>query len=88
MLRREISSERVLILSPREKKFLRRLAKGKTDEQIAVEIGGTEQQFGEQFRRLIERLRIRSQVQFAAAADQLDAWPAGSRGVQPGNGRR
>jgi DNA-binding CsgD family transcriptional regulator len=88
MWRREILSECVLILSPREKKFLRRLAKGKTDEEIAVEIGGTERQIGEQRRRLIERLRIRSQAQLVAAADQLAAWPAGSRSVKSANGRR
>jgi DNA-binding CsgD family transcriptional regulator len=88
MLRRAIPSKRVLILSPREKKFLRQLAKGKTDEEIAVEIGGSEQQIGEQRRRLIERLRIQSQAQLVAAADQLAAWPAGSRSVKPANERR
>jgi DNA-binding CsgD family transcriptional regulator len=88
MLRRKIPYERALILSPREKKFLRRLAKGKTDVEIAVEIGGSEQQIGEQRRRLIKRLRIRSQAQLVAAADQLAAWPAGSRSVRPENGRR
>jgi DNA-binding CsgD family transcriptional regulator len=88
ILRREIPSERVLILSPREKKLLRRLARGKTYAKIAVEIGGTEQQIGQQRRRLIERLRIQSQAQLVAAADQLAAWPAGSRSVKPENGRR
>ena len=58
-----------------ERKFLRLLAKGKTDEEIAVEIGGIERQISEQRRRLIERLRIRSQAQLAAAAGQPAAWP-------------
>jgi len=82
MWRREIPSECVLILSSREKQFLRRLAKGKTDEEIAVEIGGTERQIGEQRRRLTERLRIQSHAQLVAAADQLAACPAGSRSVK------
>jgi DNA-binding CsgD family transcriptional regulator len=88
MWRREIPSECVLILSSREKQVLRRLAKGKTDEEIAVEIGGTERQIGEQRRRLIERLRIQSQAQLVAAAGQPAAWPAGSRSVKSANGRR
>ena len=71
-----------------EQKFLRLLAKGKTDEEIAVKIGGAERQIGEQRRRLIERLRIRSQAQLAAAAGQLAAWPTGSRSVRSANGRR
>jgi len=32
------------ILSSREKQLLRRIAKGKSNHRIAVEIGGTEQQ--------------------------------------------
>ncbi|MGB6417638.1 MAG: LuxR C-terminal-related transcriptional regulator, partial [Pseudolabrys sp.] len=42
--------ERRMILSPREKKLLRRFAQGKTDRQIAWEIGGTEQQVSVQRR--------------------------------------
>ena len=86
--RRELASERVLILSPREKQLLRRLAKGKTDEEIAVKIGGTKDQIGAQRRRLIEKLRIQSQAQLVAAADQLAAWPARSKSVKSEMGRR
>jgi DNA-binding CsgD family transcriptional regulator len=76
------------MLSPREKKLLRRFARGKTDRQIAREIGGTEQQVSAQRRRLIERLRIQSEEQLVAAADQLAAWPARSKSVKAEMGRR
>ena len=77
--RRKLASEPFVILSPREKQLLRRLARGKTDRQVAREIGGTEQQVGAQRRRLIERLRIQSEEQLVAAADQLAAWPVRSK---------
>jgi DNA-binding CsgD family transcriptional regulator len=63
--------EPVLILSPREKQLLRRLAKGKSDEQIAVQIGGTKLQVAAQRQRLTDRLGIRSPTELAAAAERL-----------------
>jgi DNA-binding CsgD family transcriptional regulator len=64
-------SQRELILSPREKQLLRRLAQGKSDKQIAAQIGGTEQQIAAQRQRLIDRLEIRSPTELAAAAERL-----------------
>ena len=52
-----------VILSPHEKKLLRRLAVGKSDRVIACEIGGTQQRIGVQRKRLIEKLHIQSQAQ-------------------------
>ncbi|MBR0802852.1 hypothetical protein JQ636_04810 [Bradyrhizobium japonicum] len=47
------------LLSPREKRFLRRLAAGKTDAQIAVKLGGTVEQVAKQRSRLLARLLAR-----------------------------
>ena len=63
--------EPALILSPREKQLLRRLAKGKSDKQIATQIGGTEQQIAAQRQRLIDRLGIHSPTELTAATERL-----------------
>ena len=68
--------ERVVILSPREKLLLRRIANGKSDNLISQEIGGTQEQIGMQRKRLIEKLQIQSHAQLVALAGQLAAWPA------------
>jgi len=79
-----------VILSPREKKLLRRFALGKSDKVIACEIGGTQQRIGMQRKRLIEKLQIQSQAQLVALAAQLAAWPARRRasGIYLRKGRR
>jgi DNA-binding CsgD family transcriptional regulator len=64
-----------VILSPREKQLLRRFAKGKTDAYIAEDIGGTELQIGEQRKRLLGKLHIRTQAELVAAANDLAPWP-------------
>jgi DNA-binding NarL/FixJ family response regulator len=68
-----------LILSPREKALLRRLAEGKSSQQIAQQIGGTEVQVAAQRQRLIDRLGICSPTDLAAAAERLarfgTVWP-------------
>jgi DNA-binding CsgD family transcriptional regulator len=73
------ASKAVVILSPREKQLLRRLAQGKSDHKIAAEIGGTAQQIVGQRQRLIEKLAIKSQAELAAAVAQLAPWPPGGR---------
>lgn len=55
----------------------RRPYKGKTDREIAAQIGSTERQVGVQRERLIEKLQIRSQAQLMTLAKQLAAWPSG-----------
>ena len=82
----DLTEERGLILSPREKQLLRRFALGKSDKVIACEIGGTQQRIGTQRKRLIEKLHIQSQAQLVTLAAQLAAWPA--RRAYLGKGRR
>ncbi|MGY8662876.1 helix-turn-helix transcriptional regulator [Bradyrhizobium sp. UFLA05-109] len=60
-------------LSPREKQFLRRLAAGKTDKEIAVQLGGTVKQVSEQRARLLNKLQISSEADIADAAKRLAA---------------
>ena len=61
-------------LSPREKQFLRRLAAGKTDAQIAERLGGSVKQISEQRARLLEKLGVRSPAEIADAAERLACW--------------
>ena len=70
--------EPALILSPREKQLLRRLAKGKSDKQIAKEIGGTERQVATQRQTLRKKLQVQSEAQLAEAADRFASWPSKS----------
>jgi DNA-binding CsgD family transcriptional regulator len=61
-------------LSSREKQLLRRLARNKSNDEIAVEIGGRTDQISLQRQRLIERLQIRSEEHLAALARGLALW--------------
>ena len=63
------------LLSPHEKRLLRRLAAGKTDAQIAERLGGTTKQVSEQRARLLARLQINSPDQIADAAKRWTNWP-------------
>jgi len=62
------------VLTPREKKLLRRLAKGKTDHAIGVEIGGTELQIAAQRQCLMKKLNITSDARLTAAAAEHAPW--------------
>jgi DNA-binding CsgD family transcriptional regulator len=75
------------MLSQREKQLLRRLAKGKSDGEIAAQIGGTERQIGVQRKRLIDKLQIHSQAQLTTLAKQLAAWPSRPRHLRVGSGK-
>ncbi|WP_375788172.1 LuxR C-terminal-related transcriptional regulator [Bradyrhizobium sp. Pha-3] len=66
----------MLLLSPREKKLLRRMALGRRDAQIAAQIGGTEAQISVQRVRLLRKLKIHSHIQIMDAAKRLARWPA------------
>ena len=86
---RELAGESVVILSPREKLLLRRLASEKSDKVISREIGGTQEQIGMQRIRLIEKLRVQSRAQLVTLAAQLAAWPArAGSGKVGGRGRQ
>ncbi|AND90381.1 transcriptional regulatory protein [Bradyrhizobium diazoefficiens USDA 110] len=65
----------MLLLTPREKKLLRRLAQGKTDQQIATEIGGRKDQIALQRKSLIERLQVQSQEQLEALVHEFASYP-------------
>jgi DNA-binding CsgD family transcriptional regulator len=69
-----------ILLSPREKQFLRRLAAGKTDDQIAEGLGGTAKQVALQRARLLAKLNISTPSEIADAAEQLASWNT-NRGV-------
>jgi len=63
-----------MLLSSREKRLLRRIAAGKTDEQIASTLGGTANQIAEQRARLLDKLNISSEAEFVEAAKRLAAF--------------
>jgi DNA-binding CsgD family transcriptional regulator len=63
-----------LPLSPREKQLLRRLAAGRTDAQIAEQLGGTQKQISEQRTRLLGKLGIGTPAEITDAAERLASW--------------
>jgi DNA-binding CsgD family transcriptional regulator len=63
-----------IVLSPREKRMLRRLAQGKTNKEIAQEIGGNAEQIAVQRGRLIRKLEIQSDEHLVSVANQLAPW--------------
>ncbi|MGY8682884.1 helix-turn-helix transcriptional regulator [Bradyrhizobium sp. UFLA05-153] len=69
-----------LPLTSREKQFLRRLAAGKTDAQIAERLGGTAKQVGQQRARLLAKLGLSAPQEIADAAERLASWKS-YRGV-------
>jgi DNA-binding CsgD family transcriptional regulator len=58
-------------VSPREKKLLRRFAAGKTDIEIAKELGDTESRVAAQRQRLAEKFQVDTHEQFVAVANKL-----------------
>jgi len=65
-----------MALTSREKKILRRMALGRSDREIANEIGGTEAQVATQRLRLLVKLNICSKCEIAEAAERLAGWPS------------
>ncbi|QOG23635.1 hypothetical protein FOM02_13170 [Bradyrhizobium sp. SEMIA] len=64
------------MLSPREKRLLRRLARGCSDQTIAAQIGGRVDQVGEQRERLLQKLQLTSRSQIVDAAARWASWPS------------
>jgi DNA-binding CsgD family transcriptional regulator len=60
-------------VSPREKKLLRRFAAGKTDAQIARELGDTESGIAVQRQRLAEKFQIATHDQLVSFVNKLGA---------------
>jgi DNA-binding CsgD family transcriptional regulator len=70
-----VATSASVLLGSREKRLLRRLARGKSDAKIALEIGGTERQVAGQRQALISKLGIQSDGQLTTAADEFAPWP-------------
>jgi DNA-binding CsgD family transcriptional regulator len=64
------------ILSPREKRLLRRFAQGKSDKTIAQEMGGTAKPVAAARAMLTNKLGICSQEHLVSVASQLAPWPS------------
>ncbi|MBR0692818.1 LuxR C-terminal-related transcriptional regulator [Bradyrhizobium lablabi] len=58
-------------LTAREKKLLRRMALGRSDYEIAIQIGGTEARIATQRLRLLRKLNIHSEGEIVDAAARL-----------------
>ncbi|MBR1172988.1 hypothetical protein JQ617_03385 [Bradyrhizobium sp. KB893862 SZCCT0404] len=63
-----------VILSPREKQLLRRIAAGKTDAEIAGKFGGGVKRVAEQRARLLQKLKISEPAEIVDAAYRLASW--------------
>jgi DNA-binding CsgD family transcriptional regulator len=63
-----------LLLSPREKRMLRRLAQGMSDAEIAASIGGRADQVKNQRVRLLNRLQMTSQAEIIETAQRFAPW--------------
>ncbi|MBR0696755.1 LuxR C-terminal-related transcriptional regulator [Bradyrhizobium lablabi] len=61
-------------LTAREKKLLRRMALGRSDYEIANQIGGTEAQVATQRLRLLRKLDIHAEREITDAAERLARW--------------
>jgi DNA-binding CsgD family transcriptional regulator len=83
---KNMATERLPVLSSREKQLLRRFARGKTDQRISTEIGGTARQVAALRQKLLKKLQIQSDAQLTAAADELAPWgPTKKRREDGGN---
>jgi DNA-binding CsgD family transcriptional regulator len=60
--------------SPREKRLLRRFAAGKTDRQIAYELGGTITSIAAQRQRIAQKFDIQTDDQLRELVSQIAAW--------------
>jgi DNA-binding CsgD family transcriptional regulator len=70
------SGDGIQDVTPRERHLLRRLEQGRTDREIAREMGETERRIVAQRQSMAERLQITSHAQLVAWADLL-RWPRG-----------
>ena len=63
-----------LLLSPREKQLLRRLAAGKPDRETAGRLGGTAEQVSALRAKLLSKLWISSETEITEAAKRWAGW--------------
>ena len=62
------------LISPREKKLLRRFASGKTDKEIGLELGDREERIAAQRQRIRGKLEIQTDEQLVVFAGRLARW--------------
>ena len=62
-------------VTPRDKLLLRRFAAGKTNREIAADLGETESRIVAQRQRIAEKFEIRTHEQLVALANQVALWP-------------
>jgi DNA-binding CsgD family transcriptional regulator len=75
-------------VSPREKLLLRRFAAGKTDREIAADLGDTENRIVAQRQRIAEKFQVQTHEQVVALASQQALWPgANSQNLKVSGGR-
>jgi DNA-binding NarL/FixJ family response regulator len=63
-----------MLLTPREKRLLRRFAQGKTDKIIARELCEPAERIAAQRERILEKLQIQSIDQLTETAVRLASW--------------
>jgi DNA-binding NarL/FixJ family response regulator len=63
-----------MLLTPREKRLLRRFAQGRSDKSIARELCEPVERIAEQRGRILEKLQIQSTDQLTETADRLASW--------------
>ena len=63
------------------KQLLRRMAAQKTDNEIAIQLGGTAEKIAQQRIRLLSKLQISSKTEIAEAVERL-RWPMSVKGTQ------
>jgi DNA-binding CsgD family transcriptional regulator len=66
-------------VSPRDKQLLRRFAAGKTDRQIASELGGTVRSIAAQRQRIAQKFDIQTDDQLRELSGQIAVWHARSK---------
>ena len=60
--------------SPRDRQLLRRFAAGKTDKQIAYELGGTISSVAAQRQRIAHKFDIQTDNQLRELTNQIAVW--------------
>ena len=63
-----------MLLTPREKRLLRRFAQGRSDKSIARELCEPVERIAEQRGRILEKLQIQSTDQLTETAVRLASW--------------
>lgn len=74
-----------LSLTAREDQIVGLLLEGRTNKEIASDLGLTERTVKHYMTVLMQKLNVRNRVEVAIAAQNLRRGPAGRQGLEPGN---